>query len=479
MTQTLVPIIPVIPPSPPGSLVGPPGPPGPAGPPGNNGIDGAPGPQGIPGAVGPPGATGATGPQGAQGPGGPKGDPGPLVNWRGEWSASVTYDYGQAVSSAGSSYLAPGPITTGVQPPASPWVFIAQRGSAWTTGAPVPSAAALPSDMYLRTDGEVWQYTTSWADTGTNIRGPQGIQGPAGTVSAAGPGTAAAPSISFAADTNTGFYNSNPDEISASVNSTQRLVVNAAGVAANGGNLIVTGPAGASKELLYQTAGITRWSVRVRGNAESGSNAGSDLLIANYSDAGAQLTNVLQVTRSTGLLAINSTLGMGADALTPDVFLVREAANTLAQRNGTNAQTLRIYGTYTDASNYERLGLFISGNDANVMTQQAGTGVARNMYLGVSGAAQLFVYVNGAVRWRVDSTGLFLANTDNAVDIGASSNFRPRNVFAAGALATGVKAGPAVDGDVNIGVDGMLRVDSTNNRLYVRVSGTWRYAALT
>jgi hypothetical protein len=34
-----------------------------------------------------------------------------------------------------------------------------------------------------------------------------------------------------------------------------------------------------------------------------------------------------------------------------DLELYRDAANTLAQRNGTNAQTLRLYETFTDASN--------------------------------------------------------------------------------------------------------------------------------
>lgn len=40
-----------------------------------------------------------------------------------------------------------------------------------------------------------------------------------------------------------------------------------------------------------------------------------------------------------------------------DVILARDAANTLAQRNGANAQTYRLYGTYTDGSNYEWLTL--------------------------------------------------------------------------------------------------------------------------
>jgi hypothetical protein len=40
-----------------------------------------------------------------------------------------------------------------------------------------------------------------------------------------------------------------------------------------------------------------------------------------------------------------------------DVFLVRDAADTLAQRRGTNAQTTRVYSTYTAADNFQRLAI--------------------------------------------------------------------------------------------------------------------------
>jgi len=56
---------------------------------------------------------------------------------------------------------------------------------------------------------------------------------------------------------------------------------------------------------------------------------------------------------------------------------------------------------------------------------------------------------------------------------------RPRNGFFAGAVATGVKAGAAIDGDITNPTDGMIRIDSTNGRIYVRYSGAWHYAALT
>ena len=72
---------------------------------------------------------------------------------------------------------------------------------------------------------------------------------------------------------------------------------------------------------------------------------------------------------------------MGATGLysTRDVVLARDAAGTLAQRNGTNAQTFRLYNTFTDASNYERGFLRWSSNVFEVGPEAAGTGTARPM----------------------------------------------------------------------------------------------------
>ena len=75
----------------------------------------------------------------------------------------------------------------------------------------------------------------------------------------------------------------------------------------------------------------------------------------------------------------------------PDTILVRDgAANTLALRNGTSAQTLNIYNTYTDASNYERLRIFAqSAGSVIIGTQKAGTGVARALELQTDGTTRL------------------------------------------------------------------------------------------
>jgi len=75
-------------------------------------------------------------------------------------------------------------------------------------------------------------------------------------------------------------------------------------------------------------------------------------------------------TQSTGYFAINSTTGIGGS---PDVLLLRDAAGTFAQRNGTNAQTSNLYRTYTDASNYQRLTKAWSTSTALIHNEGAGT----------------------------------------------------------------------------------------------------------
>lgn len=57
-----------------------------------------------------------------------------------------------------------------------------------------------------------------------------------------------------------------------------------------------------------------------------------------------------------------------------DLQLVRDAANTLAQQRGTNAQTFRVYRSYTDGSNYSRWTVKWNTSTAILHAEGAGTG---------------------------------------------------------------------------------------------------------
>lgn len=111
------------------------------------------------------------------------------------------------------------------------------------------------------------------------------------------------------------------------------------------------------------------------------------------------------------------------DNANQDVVLVRDAANTLAQRNGGSAQALRLYNTFTDASNYERGFLRWVSNALEIGNEAAGTGVVR----------ALNFYAGGFRAWQISSGGHLLGPAAENADIGAAGATRPRNLYLAGA----------------------------------------------
>ena len=140
---------------------------------------------------------------------------------------------------------------------------------------------------------------------------------------------------------------------------------------------------------------------------------------------------------------------------TPDLTLVRDAANTLAQRNGTNARTLRVYRAYTDASNYERADLTADG----ITRFAAGTGTQRNFSItndstvGITVTSGVLVLNTtnttislqrlGTTRLQltqsneISLTAPLIYSADNTYDIGASGANRPRNAYIANNIDIG------------------------------------------
>jgi hypothetical protein len=68
---------------------------------------------------------------------------------------------------------------------------------------------------------------------------------------------------------------------------------------------------------------------------------------------------------------------------TGQVVLTRDADNTLAQRNGANGQTFRLYNTFTNATNFERLNVRWASNEL-IIDAEAGSagGTLRGIKLG-------------------------------------------------------------------------------------------------
>lgn len=118
------------------------------------------------------------------------------------------------------------------------------------------------------------------------------------------------------------------------------------------------------------TGGTNPCAIRAA-HVHCGSATVATIFLNTASQSGVQIDSTRHVGWSPG----------NPSSVAPDTKLWRDDVGVLAQRNGANAQTFRIYKTYTDASNYERLSFFSDVAGFYVATERAGTGVSRNLCL--------------------------------------------------------------------------------------------------
>ena len=133
-----------------------------------------------------------------------------------------------------------------------------------------------------------------------------------------------------------------------------------------------------------------------------------------------------------------ASLGFGVGS-TSDTFVYRDGtANTLAQRNGVNSQTSRIYNTYTDASNFERVSVSFNAPTAAVFTGTISNG---------AGASGTVVNVT-AITSGVIATGMVLTGTGVS---GTITGFVPSSTFTGSISGTTLISGTVTEGAVTIG----------------------------
>jgi hypothetical protein len=160
---------------------------------------GAPGPQGPAGPAGPAGPVGPAGPAGRSvaGPQGPSGPPGMV--FRGNWSSTTAYDFGDSVFYLGSTYISLYSVSAGKTPGQNPasWSLLAAGG----TG---PAGPAGPTGLTGKTGpggpigltgpaGPAGPIGPTGATGSTGAIGPVGPAGPTGPIGATGATGSAGP----------------------------------------------------------------------------------------------------------------------------------------------------------------------------------------------------------------------------------------------------------------------------------------------
>jgi hypothetical protein len=98
------------------------------------------------------------------------------------------------------------------------------------------------------------------------------------------------------------------------------------------------------------------------------------------------------LVNASGGIAIYNNTGTYQLGASQDVILARDAANTLAQRNGANAQAFRVYNTYTDATTFERANIFWDSNVLKIGTEKGSVGgTARALEFQTDGTTALVI----------------------------------------------------------------------------------------
>jgi hypothetical protein len=172
---------------------------------------------------------------------------------------------------------------------------------------------------------------------------------------------------------------------------------NSGGTTFTGIRFNVTDTASAAGSLLMdlRVGGVSRISARKDGLLTIGSLSmgafqtisavSNNILIMGTSvsfDLNGSIGNI--IANNAGSFSFSNSASAGS-IVNADLSIFRDAADTLAQRRGVNAQTSRIYGTFTDASNYRRVAISVTtGGVASIKPEGAGTGASGNV-LHISG----------------------------------------------------------------------------------------------
>lgn len=206
--------------------------------------------------------------------------------------------------------------------------------------------------------------------------------------------------------------------------------------------VVINSAAAQTRDLVFRTAGVNRWFLRTDSSAESGANAGSNLVVLARDDAGNAIGTALSITRSTMLAAFG-----GAVTVTGSLTVSGALSVTSAGPHAVGA------GAPVDYVGFLHAGSLNSGGGSTIAV---GTRFQRD----IVGAAGDTTYIA-----QVQVAGTITVQAGEAVSVVAGAFFREPNItLLAGASApiavTAYIEGAPTEGAVNLA----LLVDSGDSR---------------
>jgi len=311
--------------------------------------------------------------------------------------------------------------TPGFRPPASAndtWIGLDNSAYAAFASAQLAFGAPVSISNYIGNKGDNTSYLERLTATGKTFDVPVSINGNltvTGTCTGCGGGGSGTVNSGTAAQV--AMYSANGSTVSGDSgltdSGTTLSYAGSNGISAASGNF--SGNLTVNGQLLV--AGPWTVSSPVPGTAMAAAGAGTSALgISNdgyfYISANAGSPQKVATTATSSFFS----------------NLFQEDPNDLGEYSGTTAQGLNVYGTRTDASDYERLELMydtVNTGFFKIDAQALGTGVHRG----------LAFWVNGAGRWGIDQLDMFKPFVDNVYDLG-STTFRVRNGYFGTGVAT-------------------------------------------
>jgi hypothetical protein len=173
----------------------------------------------------------------------------------------------------------------------------------------------------------------------------------------------------------------------------------------SGTGLGVNAPSGFTGNLAdFQVNGTRQLSIEFNGAIRGFSNQKISPDGPNWSVTGAILGSNYALAGAGAALRVGGTSAIGWNNQASvagggvDTTLFRDAADTLAQRRSTNAQTTRIYNTFTSDTNFERAKLEWASNVLRIGTEKGSAGgTARDMVFETDGTERARISADGSV----------------------------------------------------------------------------------